>query len=288
MNAIRTLAIFTLFAGVVVTAGCSSKSSESVSAASDESLTSAVGYYTVRNDTRGCQAPLCGGYFVTRANKAMTHCADGISRPECYVANIDLTAAQLSPSQTQQIAQSIGDTSDTTRVVLRGNVTQQSFGDYGPLGVFEAIETWRAPGAGTIDGEFYMLVDSGIRCPTAPCASLNETTLNSLAQQNIDDVDLSSAPGSSDQQAIAENDAASARGLIVAGTESDDDLYGSQYFVRVASGAADGDLCDVDSDCQPGLLCCYPCSVAGCHDVCLDPGSDGQCPEAVTRSGRIY
>lgn len=56
--------------------------------------------------------------------------------------------------------------------------------------------------------------------------------------------------------------------------------------VSVSSALEFGDLCDSDSDCPAGQLCCYPCGVscdpeAGsdcCHNRCTAPWPNGGCP----------
>src|SRR5438046_344091 len=49
-------------------------------------------FLVVRPDQRRCAAPMCGGYFVKRANYATTRCADGEYRAECYVPAISYDA----------------------------------------------------------------------------------------------------------------------------------------------------------------------------------------------------
>jgi hypothetical protein len=44
-----------------------------------------------------------------------------------------------------------------------------------------------------------------------------------------------------------------------------------------SSGEAGG-ACTSDSQCPPGLKCCYPCGVAGCSNVCMEPTEAGRCP----------
>jgi hypothetical protein len=46
---------------------------------------------------------------------------------------------------------------------------------------------------------------------------------------------------------------------------------------RGGSGGA-GTPCTASTDCLSGLLCCYPCGVAGCETVCTDVGPAGTCP----------
>jgi len=54
------------------------------------------------------------------------------------------------------------------------------------------------------------------------------------------------------------------------------------WGVCVKSSGGVGDPCGPSlassPDCNPGLLCCYPCGVAGCDNVCTVP-IDGQCPQ---------
>ena len=48
-----------------------------------------------------------------------------------------------------------------------------------------------------------------------------------------------------------------------------------------ASSAGDGGqgtLCASDSVCGTGLKCCYPCGTAGCHNECIPPMANGNCP----------
>jgi hypothetical protein len=39
-----------------------------------------------------------------------------------------------------------------------------------------------------------------------------------------------------------------------------------------------GGACTSDTQCAPGLKCCYPCGVAGCTNQCITPLSSGTCP----------
>lgn len=55
--------------------------------------------------------------------------------------------------------------------------------------------------------------------------------------------------------------------------------------VSVSSAVEFGNLCDRDSDCPEGQLCCYPCGVSCdaevpdcCHNRCTDPRPNGGCP----------
>jgi len=37
-------------------------------------------------------------------------------------------------------------------------------------------------------------------------------------------------------------------------------------------------LCNTDANCPTGQLCCYPCGIEGCHNVCMTPFRGGECP----------
>lgn len=49
-------------------------------------------------------------------------------------------------------------------------------------------------------------------------------------------------------------------------------------------GLPEGAVCEADAECAEGLLCCYPCGIAGCPDRCTVPCGDdvpwcaGGCP----------
>jgi hypothetical protein len=34
----------------------------------------------------------------------------------------------------------------------------------------------------------------------------------------------------------------------------------------------------MDSECAPGLKCCYPCGTPGCTNKCIKPLTSGTCP----------
>ncbi len=57
---------------------------------------------------------------------------------------------------------------------------------------------------------------------------------------------------------------------------TDADANGRASDTGTGDGAA-GTQCTVASQCMQGLLCCYPCGVAGCHNQCMAP-VQGRCP----------
>jgi hypothetical protein len=111
--------------------------------------------YVVGVDPRLCPSPMCGGYWVTLANAARTHCQDGLRHPRCYVATA------VSAGRTASIAEG---------ALVRGAL------DIGrnDLGELVATAVYRPAGATAARGGYYR---SGIRAfvasahrasPTAP------------------------------------------------------------------------------------------------------------------------
>ncbi|MBA3391495.1 MAG: hypothetical protein H0T89_02570 [Deltaproteobacteria bacterium] len=53
-------------------------------------------YFEVTPDTRACSLDAdCGGFFVSRANRAKTVCTDGSSAARCYVRSLDWSRTRL-------------------------------------------------------------------------------------------------------------------------------------------------------------------------------------------------
>jgi hypothetical protein len=135
-------------------------------------------FYTVRPDTRKCASPECGGFWVKRARRATTPCADGSSASECYVADIDFAAIGLAADDIAWLRGA------PELLVIRGNLAKRTFSGKS-LGALQAEEAWRASGAGTVDGPFYLVEDLGIRCITTPCFSLHASRLNSSTSYTV-------------------------------------------------------------------------------------------------------
>ena len=127
-------------------------------------------HYVVRPDPRMCPSPLCGGAWVRRVNHATTRCVDGASRSECYVASI-------APGSTAR-----GD------IVLGRLVLDDSTG-YQRLGKLLAAGIWVQMGEPVPRGPVYRVVDTGVRCVTAPCFSYRATLLERDRVVRLSDVD---------------------------------------------------------------------------------------------------
>lgn len=194
-------------------------------------------YFIARQDYRKCMYPMCGGYWIKKANKKKFRCADGVKAPECYVVDIDFEGLGLAPKQIDEIRGNI------TNVLIRGDLENMDFPEI--PGDFEELVTTEA-WMGVVDaeptGKFYRLTDSGIRCFTSPCPSIREGFLNKKHEYNIHEVDLHEV-GATPEQISAGYDVlwGTADGLMAAGThyqfkENGQKAKGftaEQFFLRV-------------------------------------------------------
>lgn len=180
-------------------------------------------YYTLRQDFRRCIYPLCGGYWVSRVNRASTTCADGSRAAECYVAEIDYSAMGLTDEEQSALRGSI----DTGRAVLRGDIVPANIGDY-DVARLAITEGWTAPRDFVADGVFVRVEDSGVRCITYPCESMHEAKLNSSLDADIAEIDFSHS-GATDEEIAAAQEALFTDGLLIAGY---------RYSVRGPGGRA--------------------------------------------------
>ncbi len=127
-------------------------------------------HYLVRPDLRMCPSPMCGGVWVRRVNHATTRCVDGASRSECYAASIVPRSAAA------------GD------IVLGRLLLDESTGDP-RLGKLVAAGVWTQTGEPARRAPVYRVVDTGVRCVTAPCFSYRATLLERDRVLRLSDVD---------------------------------------------------------------------------------------------------
>src|SRR5690348_2051156 len=72
-------------------------------AAAGARSTPATAYLVVRADQRRCVAPLCGGFFVSRANYATVKCADGGYKAEFYVPAVSFASLALDDGEADYV-----------------------------------------------------------------------------------------------------------------------------------------------------------------------------------------
>ncbi len=252
--------------------------SQSLSPSDDISADGASSYLLLRRDLRRCAAPLCGGFFVARANRLTTECADGNRGGECYVAELDFSALGLSEEQAASVGAAPED------FVLRGEIVAQS-SDLGEVGRLNVTEAWQGHGDAEARGAFLRVVNEGIVCITSPCLSFSAELLNSrLPEVAIAEVDLTGI-GSDPSDAFAqliEPDGllVAARPVIVSGPAGRAlGLDASEYYLPLT---ADTISCGSRGlpECAEGSFCSFPAE-ADCGRA-DKPGACAPKPEACT------
>jgi Domain of unknown function (DUF6748) len=162
--------------------------------------------YVARLDPRACPSPLCGGYWIARANDARTRCHDGLLRPRCYVA--DAADADGNPL----------DAGIPDGALVRARIEPRAYEGFRALGVLVASDV-RAPVGKGVKGVYYRVRDVGIRCVRAPCFHLRAARLNRSSRTTVSSLDLTSiARPSPKELARAEAALSTSNGLWLLGT----------------------------------------------------------------------
>jgi len=176
-------------------------------------------YYDLTQDQRRCASPMCGGVWVDRVNRAQTACTGGDHGPlwqeTCYAADIDWSDSGLSQDQIDQVMAAVY-TGESGRVLVRGHLRSNDYGDGLTLGRLYISEAWLAQTDGEPDGVFVKVKDSGVRCIAAPCESNAELKLNSSLSANIAGIDFEPSGATEDVVGQA-TEAMFEGGMIIAG-----------------------------------------------------------------------
>lgn len=135
----------------------------------------------------------CTHVDLASAGRSTTTCADGSKAAACSVKYLDFSQLGLTANQasaaTAKLQASAATPEIGAQLLVRGKfvTTPTQSGD---AVTFQVTELWQAQLAdASTDGTFVMVRDAGIRCITAPCASLNENRLNSTRNLNIHGID---------------------------------------------------------------------------------------------------
>jgi hypothetical protein len=187
--------------------------------------------YVVRPDPRLCPSPLCGGYWLSRANHARTRCHDGLLRPRCYVA---IAIGEVSRRPLTGLPEN-----SLVRAVL-GPWTFEGLGD---LGAVVVADVWKPVGSASPTGGFFRARDTGIRCVRAPCFSIRAWRVNRASRITVSELDLQAARPTPDELARAQAALTTPEGVFVSGrvdrtAENGRLLRTSQVFLRVATPRA--------------------------------------------------
>jgi hypothetical protein len=259
---IRAALVVAAFTAVTLPSGASphltkgfepnSEAPESVSLL-PEPMDAGSTFYNVRPDLRRCASPLCGGYFVRRVNLPTTRCADGRSRSECYVAEID----------------GDGQAESDGAQLVRGRIVARLYERFGNLGVLRASESWKSLSANQPVGTFYLVRDRGVRCIAFPCPTHRETKLNSSFIRNIAGLNLEAA-NLGENAALVNAAITGADGVIVTGHDSPVQGPGGQSFELKATQVYVRTRPDAGPK-KPDSGSMKPCMKTGCSSqICAD------------------
>lgn len=243
-------------------------------------------FVTIRQDIRRCASPMCGGYFVSRVNRANLRCADGHLSKECYVAEIDWSTTGLSSDQ-------IDGARAALQPLFRGDIVARQYGDIGEFGVLAPTEVWAANNDLEPYGVFAHVTDSGIRCITTPCDSLHEAKLNAALEADIAELDFWASDASEDEISKAYDAIGAGDGILISGYRywfRDNGTWAKgrdvwQFWRRIvpANGGVGhaGDACGsrgLPFECADGLYCARDeAAICGWADA---PGVCSPRPEA--------
>jgi len=248
-------------------------------------------YYSVRPDMRMCPSPMCGGVFVQRVNRPATPCADGSRQTECYVASIDLSALGLPAEQEATVLSGI----QSGAALLKGSLRHKDYEGIGPLGEFVATEVWEAATSKPARGTFFRVKDNGLKCIAAPCPSYQEFRLNSDAQRDIAEVDLSRSGATDKQIELAHAALTQPAGVLMAGRHRpvtgpagrSAAIVASQFYLPVVAnvitpnpktcyvGGCSAELC---SDKPGGISICWWKPEFACYrQAVCEQQTDGNC-----------
>jgi hypothetical protein len=173
-------------------------------------------HYVVRVDPRLCPSPLCGGYWVSLANRSRTRCHDGLHRPRCYVASAWPASRAIHDG-----------------ALVQGGISVQSFPGFGGLGLFIATDV-RNPLGPAPSGSFFRLRDIGVRCVREPCFSIRAFRLNGRSTTMVSGLDLSriGLPPEHDARLALFGDGLFAAGRIVSTHDGGRVFRAARIYVR--------------------------------------------------------
>ncbi|HYE37223.1 DUF6748 domain-containing protein [Methylocaldum sp.] len=218
-------------------------------------------YFRVSHqDLRQCVAPSCNKIFVKEVNKPRTRCADGIWRRECYVGEIDFSAAGGIQRQNEEFIREYV----SGRGVVRGTLERRSTASSGEASVLVVHETWRAQALASPAGALYRVRDVGNPCLTVPCEHIEQERLNTLSKALIADIDLL-ASAADPARINAGYQALKQGSILVAGSHEtvtgpagkSKSLLASEFYLMESPAPVAGQACGGTggAQCPPGQYC---------------------------------
>ena len=280
--------------GCAADAGPEADADDSESEVSEDAITNATNsnYWVVtRRDFRRCMAPLCGGYYVKRVNRATTVCADGKPAAECYVGSIGLNGMDLSAREEETFRGAI----DSGRAVMKARLYKTRWNGNAIIGTLKANEGWIGATGSAADGTFFRVFDNGIRCIKAPCPSTTATALNGGDSYNVIKVGLTNTATPASQESLdrASSALGTKEGILLAGgvalpkcvpnSNCGPFVNATEFYLRFkhTEGVSCGGHTITPTWCNDGQFCNWqPGDICGAADA---PGKCAYKPEVCNK-----
>jgi len=96
-------------------------------------------FIVTRPDLRRCAYPTCGGYFIKRVNQTTTVCADGVSRAECHVVDLDFEPSGLDADTAKKFEEA---SFSQGYGLVRGKLGLSDAGGRVPADTLKITEAW--------------------------------------------------------------------------------------------------------------------------------------------------
>jgi len=177
------------------------------------------------------------GVTITATSQHAVSCVDGTAPVTIKLARVDITGMVTDGDITNPIAQASGTLTveapaapsvvldmlalDTKAALIVAQTTGLALeaASAGTQGATLSVSEVWLPGSttGTVDGVFVLAKDNGVRCITAPCASIAETRLNANRAAAISSLDLAASGADAATIEAASADVAGGPGVLLVG-----------------------------------------------------------------------
>ncbi|HEU0036994.1 MAG TPA: DUF6748 domain-containing protein [Kofleriaceae bacterium] len=236
---------------------------EALDGKADGAVDGSYTYFEISADFRKCAFPMCGGFFLDRLNRSTTVCADGHAAEACYAPELDLSESGLSAAAYDKLVEAANRSAAMPGVhaIVRGRFARTNSTPMPELGRFVVTEVWVSQSAAPSDGVFARIIDSGIRCISAPCTTILEKGLNTSRSALIADVDYEPAQLEDSVLEQVIGDLSEPHGAIIAGDRYHFTTNGQDAKGRTATAVFRRLMETADA----------PCFVGGCSgQICSD------------------
>lgn len=137
----------------------------------------------LERDTRECAPPFCGGFFIRELNRRYTRCHSTPSRykrQHCYISHFDFSSLTLSTKETERLESLLSEGAG----IVTGHYVTPPAPSRSRMPLSFKVKSVYSPQKNSVSSNgmrrtsFYKLEDSGIRCVTTPCPTIEVTKVN--------------------------------------------------------------------------------------------------------------